>query len=245
LRITDLVQLAYRECKQKFGKEAQIGSSIAQKLMVTRDIKVRLHFDWYLTLIYLFMKVLFILVLVGQLLIMNFFISSSSIFWGLDILTGLVNGQDWRTTGLFPRVTFCDLKTRDLGQAREHTVQCVLMINMFAEKIYVFLWLWTYALLFLTILNFCWWLYRSLSIASKVRMVRDALRLHHQKPSDSEIRAFIRKFLRLDGILVLRLIDSNAGYVHMADILNELWKNYGIRGEFNIVALDGKEKVPL
>jgi hypothetical protein len=51
--------------------------------------------------------------------------------------------------------------------------------------------------------------------------------LHHLRPSDSEIRAFIQKFLKHDGVLVLRLIDSNAGYVHMADILYELWKNYG------------------
>jgi hypothetical protein len=49
--------------------------------------------------------------------------------------------------------------------------------------------------------------------------------LHQIHPPDSEIRAFIQKFLRLDGVLVLRLIDSNAGYVHMADILHELWKN--------------------
>ena len=39
LRITDLVQLAYRECKQQFGKEQEIGSSIAYKLIVRRDVK--------------------------------------------------------------------------------------------------------------------------------------------------------------------------------------------------------------
>ncbi|KAI6180529.1 Innexin family-containing protein [Aphelenchoides besseyi] len=241
LRVTDLVQLAYRECKQKFGAEAKIGSTIASKLIVRREVKVRLHFDWYLTAIYLLMKVLFIVALFAQLIIMNFFVAQSNMFWGWNILQGLVNGQDWRTTGLFPRVTFCDLATRDVGQSRHHTVQCVLMINMFAEKIYVFLWLWTYAMLLLFGLNLTSWIYRSLSMGSKVRFVRDALRLHHQSPQESQIRDFIRDFLRLDGVLVLRLIDSNAGYVHMADILYEvsvvnedgclsdfqLWRNYG------------------
>lgn len=69
--------------------------------MITKEVKgwhtylvfetinlVRLHFDWYLTLIYLLMKVLFIAALVGQLLIMNFFVASSSFFWGFDVLTG-------------------------------------------------------------------------------------------------------------------------------------------------------------
>lgn len=61
----------------------------------------------------------------------------------------------------------------------------------------------------------------------KHRLTSPSFQLHQIQPADSEIRGFIQKFLRLDGVLVLRLIDSNAGYVHMADILHELWKNYG------------------
>ena len=217
------------------------------------------------------MKVLFIVVLIVQLLLMNFFVASSSPLWGLDILMGLFNGRDWRQTGLFPRVSFCDLSTRDVGQPRHHTVQCVLMMNMvgggectmtldrsdgvrrlqFAEKIYVFLWLWTYALLAVMCVNIVTWIYRTASMASKMRLVRDALRvcatvlpnilhapalnalqLHRVRPSDSEIRAFILNFLKSDGVLVLRLIQSNAGYVHMADILYELYTNYSSSASF-------------
>uniref|UniRef100_A0A915E6T9 Innexin n=1 Tax=Ditylenchus dipsaci TaxID=166011 RepID=A0A915E6T9_9BILA len=135
-------------------------------------------------------------------------------------------GMDWRTNGFFPRVTFCDLQTRDIGQSRQHTVQCVLMINMFAEKIYIFLWLWFFVFLFVAIFNFIFWIYRTMSMRSKVYLVMDALKLHNVHPTRSSVQNFISSFLKFDGVVVLRLIDSNAGYVQMADILYQLWTNF-------------------
>jgi hypothetical protein len=75
------------------------------------------------------MKLLIIGVLILQLLIINYFLGSMDMLWGFTILRQLVNGQDWRHNGFFPRVTFCDITTRDIGQSREHTVQCVLMVG--------------------------------------------------------------------------------------------------------------------
>lgn len=46
-------------------------------------------------------------------------------FQGLQRIIFGENCSNWPI-----QVTFCDLKTRDIGQFREHTVQCVLMINM-------------------------------------------------------------------------------------------------------------------
>jgi len=226
LRVTDLIQLAYRESKSKFVEDDSICKKIAFRLTVRKNTKVLISFNWYLTAIYLSMKAMFVAVLLFQLAIINYFVASLDALWGFTIVWQLVNGIDWRTNGFFPRVTFCDLTTRDIGQSREHTVQCVLMINMFAEKIYIFLWLWFFIFAIVAVFNLLFWIYRTLSMRSKVRMIVDALRLNNVHPSRASVENFIRSSLKYDGVVVLRLIDSNAGYVHMADILHQLWSNF-------------------
>ncbi|KAI1722115.1 innexin domain-containing protein [Ditylenchus destructor] len=226
LRVTDLVQLAYRETKSKFSQNSKVSKMIAMRLVVKKNTKVVIAFNWYLTAIYFLMKLLLICVIVVQLVIMNYFVASADVVWGFTILWQLSQGLDWRSNGFFPRVTYCDLQTRDIGQIRQHTVQCVLMINMFAEKIFIFMWLWFFCFLVIAQLNLLFWLYRSLAMRSKVRMVVDALKLHNVHPNRATVENFIRSFLKYDGVVVLRLIDSNAGYVQMAEVLYQLWVNF-------------------
>ena len=65
-----------------------------------------------------------------------------------------IDDKGWQETGIFPRVTYCDFNQPVLGKKYQgRTVQCVLMVNMLNEKIFVFIWFWLAFALILSVLN--------------------------------------------------------------------------------------------
>jgi hypothetical protein len=78
----------------------------------------------------------------------------------------ILSGQEWQDSPHFPRVTMCDLSIRVLGQTHRHTIQCVIMINMFNEKIYLFLWWW---MLFVAVITTTNLVYQSMFLIPHVR----------------------------------------------------------------------------
>ena len=95
-----------------------------------------------------------------QLFTLNGFLGTDYHLFGVGVIWDLVNGTDpSASTVRFPRVTLCDLSIRHLGAVNLHTVQCVLTINLFNEKIYVFLWFWYAFMAAATVASFVRWLF--------------------------------------------------------------------------------------
>jgi hypothetical protein len=64
----------------------------------------------YVTFLYVFTKILYILNVIVQFLVMNEFLGQKNHMWGLQILVDLANGRVWEESGNFPRVTLCDFE---------------------------------------------------------------------------------------------------------------------------------------
>jgi len=180
----------------------------------------------YLTLIYLLMKLMFITEILINISLLNYFIGTTDYFWGWTILSKLASGFHWQDNGYFPRVTFCDVTIRDVGQVRTHTIQCVLMMNMFIEKMYIILWIFMFFSLIVSIFNFFAWIYRIYSRRSVRCLIKNSLRSENDLISNSEADSFIKEYLEKDGILLLQLLSSNVGHLKTTDVVTTLYHRY-------------------
>jgi hypothetical protein len=66
------------------------------------------HNGLYVTGLYLFTKLLYVINVVVQFFILNAFLGPQYTMWGYGILNDLANGREWQECGHFPRVTMCD-----------------------------------------------------------------------------------------------------------------------------------------
>ena len=138
------------------------------------------------------------------------------------------NGLSWRVRDRFPRVTLCDFAIRTMGNVQHYTVQCSLPLNLFNEKIYIFIYFWFIFVMCATILSFLTWLYglaylpRSTSYIASRLVAMDSKHEYDSK----EVDYFVRRYLRRDGLLLIRLVSKNASDVIAAQLLKLLWLHY-------------------
>ncbi|KAK6023782.1 innexin-3 domain protein, partial [Ostertagia ostertagi] len=99
------------------------------------------------TLLYLFTKAAYVTNICVQIVILNHFLGQNYLNWGYEMTSNIVQGNEWKETEVFPRI-------RRLANLQRHTVQCVIMMNMINEKLYLFLYFWMFFLGIATIINF-------------------------------------------------------------------------------------------
>ncbi len=142
---------------------------------------------------------------------------------------------DWHASPgvTFPRVTMCDFNVRRLGNLHRYTVQCTLPVNMYNEKIYMFLWFWMLFVAFVSLFSFMTWLCRALMVLDRVRYIKNHLaaagkiHLKHTDPKDvvpRDVAKFCKSYLRHDGIFLLHLIGHNTNHITVNEIIDRLWE---------------------
>ncbi|CAG2196167.1 innexin unc-9-like isoform X2 [Mytilus galloprovincialis] len=188
------------------------------------------HFGNYLTTVAMVYKILFLVNSIVMMYLMNSFMGSKYSVYGFEVLNSLYEGEDWTYSPRFPRVTLCDFEIRQMTNLQRWTVQCVLPVNLFNEKIFIFLWFW---MVFIAIANGFGCLtnlYGYLLPHHRRSYIRKYLKindLHKKTDSDRRIRAdFVKDFLKQDGIFVLRQISNNANDVIASEVIRYLYRDF-------------------
>lgn len=146
------------------------------------------------------------------------------------------SSEDWTEESYvaFPRVTLCDflIRGQDIGNVQRYTVQCVLPINLYNEKIYFFLYFWMLFVLVCSVVSFIVWVLRACLPMDRVAFVRNHLILGHKVKfpisHDEEMKTqqFTKQYLCQDGSFLCRLIAHNTNNITTTDVICSLWDHW-------------------
>ena len=126
-------------------------------------------------------------------------------------------------------MTFHHTQSLVAGNTHSYTLQCALPLNLWNEKIYMFLWFWMFAVAALNCIGFLNWLLAFIVPNDRVRFVQNHLRAYQRLRSarDKELsRVFARDYLKQDGAFLLRLIAHNTNTVSTTEITCQLWDKW-------------------
>ena len=199
--IADAAKLRAMKAADRKDEVEKLASYISETLEINESrrvprpiffFRVGRHLGSYVSTLYIVVKFLYVLNIFIQFVILNSFLGTTYSFWGLDTMLQLINGKDWMDTHVFPRVTLCDFQVRRLANLHNYTVQCVLMINMFNEKIYLFIWFWFAFVLVSTVINFLYTVLTLLFPSARRRTIvnflnQDKLSNLHRSPDTMNV----------------------------------------------------------
>jgi hypothetical protein len=194
--------------------------------------RIGLNLGSYVSMLYLIIKLLYLVNVFGQFVLLNSFIGRGYNLWGYTALTSLWTGEEWSDSPVFPRVSLCDFRVRRLANMHRYTVQCVLMINMFNEKIYLFIWFWFLFVAISTVINFLYCVFTLIPPMSREKTVKAFLKqdklqeITETKEGCAIIQQFTNNGLRPDGVLLLRFIEGHAGAIVAKDLCAQLFNSY-------------------
>jgi hypothetical protein len=192
-----------------------------------KSLKIYLHST------YLLMKVFYMSIAVVQLLLINSFLSSKTYeFNAFKMLKEILLGHELQETSVFPRIVQCDLNIgHEITADRSHdySIRCILPLNLFVEKVYIFLYVWCVGLIVLVGYDLLKWSYRLVNFKLNIAFIKYRIKLVDMIRGDVDkltLKIFIRAYLGHDGIFMIRLIEKNSNIIVSQDLVKRLWYDF-------------------
>jgi hypothetical protein len=226
-----------------FEDNKEVVQKIARSIYYASKLKHRtlrlMNEQKFVTLLYLAMKLSYLVLICFHLAVFKHFIGSFSFAFGI-----LEHPGEWEQSGLFPRVTVCDFSILRYGQPLNFTMECVLPLNMFNEKIFVFFFFWLCTLFASTFFSILLWLNRLRTrqafFQQLLNVYRENDKSERATPNSPETAVFIEKSNQYNTAIdfgcdlrvVLGLIQDHTGMLFCSNVFFEL---------VNLKMIDSKE----
>ncbi|VDM57517.1 unnamed protein product [Angiostrongylus costaricensis] len=168
----------------------------------------------FVSIAYLFIKVLYLGNVVLQLWLMNYFLGTNKHQWyGLGVIKDIINGVEWESSGYFPRSAICDFELSSLERNDSQSLS--------ESRTFLYIPKDVTALLSLIGVAF---------VRSSVLRIFKAKGVAYNVPDYStSVDRFVSNYLHRDGVFVLRMVSSHAGIIFGKDLIHALWNAfYGI-----------------
>lgn len=218
----------------------------------------------YLSNLYLFTKLLYLMVSLGQIFSLNRLIGNDFYLIGITFMKSFFSEIEWPHMDVFPRMTLCEIYIREVGTVHPYLIQCVLGINLFNEVIFVLVWYWivfcgtvTFVDLLFKVLNSIFFsdYYRKLFALKYLELIHlsSSKNWHHQLNQSDEIdnnrdeilifEKFCQFYFNNDTIFALKVVEQNASSLIISDIIESLWlkfkfiNNYQTNDEKSLLTL--------
>ncbi|ESO11487.1 hypothetical protein HELRODRAFT_132794, partial [Helobdella robusta] len=180
---------------------------------------------------YIVVKILYLTNSVGQLFLLDKFLGVEFYTFGYHVLTFLIANRQWTPTDRFPHVTMCDFRIRQSTNVHQYTVQCVLPINIFNEKVFTVIWFWLVIVAAITLCSLLGWVW-SMTLGTTIsEYVKENLSVLNMYIAEDQVELqsleiFAKKYIGRDGMFILKLVAKNSGELVAAELLQSLWAHY-------------------
>ncbi|XP_046561363.1 innexin unc-9-like isoform X2 [Haliotis rubra] len=176
----------------------------------------------FLSLLYLFVKLLSCVNLAGQLMFLTIYFRQ---YLAIRIGTSAGIDMDSIIKPLLVKHVFCYFQVRILHNTHSHRVQCSLPITEIYEKMFIFLWYLVFLLAVITILNLVLWAgFLFLPFLRDGRIAAHVNAAKGSPPDEHSITRFISGFLGMDGVLVLTMMSRNSSELVAAGLTQHLYQ---------------------
>lgn len=191
-----------------------------------------------ITFIYIGIKFLYLFVAVIQIVIMNNFLTNGSNTYGSEIYDSIVTGNNEiknnTDSRIFPRITICDVRTKELGTDHTYTIQCVLSFNLFNERIYAFIWFWIFFVVIpFTVIDLVNWLITLCVRGTEYRykFIKNRVKIYEKITTTRQkflLRLFTEYAIGVDGCFFLKLLEHNSNALVVSELIKDMWIQFKI-----------------